>query len=238
MENQNNHRRVLVLGIVVDSVSVPRAVEISQDYINNDYFNFVLLAGAQLAMESQKSEDMKKFVDEADLILPGDHNIEKAVEQETEESFQSAYLDLLLTDLAEKNGHVCILCDIEQVVEDIEKYMLEDYPGLKVDSVIYEQDDEESLEALVNKINGYFPDVVLPLVSLGKQQSLLQAHKETISTKLFIGSETLSEQIIGDDKESPKIVKWIMKHLHLGKEAVDNEFWQKYNEEQENRNSK
>lgn len=49
MENQNNHKRVPVLGIVVDSVSVPRAVEISKDYLKNDYFNVILLAGAWLA---------------------------------------------------------------------------------------------------------------------------------------------------------------------------------------------
>lgn len=238
MDNQNNHRRVSILGIVVDSVSVPRAVEISQGYINNDYFNFVLLAGARLAMESQESEEVSKFVNEADLILPGDHNIEKIVEQKADESYQSVYLDSLLSALAEANGHLCILCDTDEVAEIVARYIEEDYPNLKVDSVVYEQSDEESLESLVNKVNGFFPDMVLPLVSLEKQQALLLAHKETLSTKLYISSETLTEEMMQSEKDSPRIVKWLKKCLHLGKEAVDDDFWQKYTAWKEGRNSK
>ncbi len=238
MENQNNHRRIPALGIVIDSVSVPRAVEISQKFFYNDYFNFVLFAGSWLALESQTSDEIRKFISEADLILPGDHNIEKVAEQESEESFQALYLDGLLSALAQMEGHVCVLCETEQIEEDIVNNILEDYPGLTVECVLYEQDDEEALEALVNKINGYFPDLVLPIVSLEKQQSLLLTHKETLSTKLFIGSETLFKQIIEEPKESSVIVKWLMNCLHLGKKAIDNEFWQKYNAEKENTGNK
>ena len=168
MENQNNHRRIPALGIVVDSVSVPRAIEISQKFFYNDYFNFVLFAGSWLALESQTSDEIRKFISEADLILPGDHNIEKVAEQESEESFQALYLDGLLSALAQMEGHVCVLCETEQIEEDIVNNILEDYPGLTVECVLYEQDDEEALEALVNKINGYFPDLVLPAQRLNQ----------------------------------------------------------------------
>ena len=127
MENQNNHRRIPALGIVVDSVSVPRAIEISQKFFYNDYFNFVLFAGSWLALESQTSDEIRKFISEADLILPGDHNIEKVAEQESEESFQALYLDGLLSALAQMEGHVCVLCETEQIEEDIVNNILEDY---------------------------------------------------------------------------------------------------------------
>jgi hypothetical protein len=31
-------------------------------------------------------------------------------------------------------------------------------------------------------------------------------------------------------------MKWLMKHLHIGEEAIDNDFWQKFQAEQENEN--
>ena len=86
MEIQNNHELIPVLGITVDAVSVSRAVEISKTYLDNDYFNFVLLAGAQLAMKSQESKETKRFTDIANLILPGDHNVEEAIDKGMDET--------------------------------------------------------------------------------------------------------------------------------------------------------
>ncbi|MDO4170353.1 MAG: hypothetical protein Q4D45_10690 [Lachnospiraceae bacterium] len=237
MENQNNHKRVPVLGIVVDSVSVPRAVEISKDYLKNDYFNVILLAGAWLAIESQESEEIKQFIHIADLILPGDHNIEDAADKSIEGMFQEEFLDQILMYLAKQEGHLCVLCDSEQQSERVILHLQEDYPGLKVDGVVFADTDIEAMEALVNTVNGYFPDLVLPLVSIEKQVSLLLKHKDTLSTKLYIGSENLAERIFrkGDsEKDDSIIVKWLKKHLHIGKKAMDNEFWQKYRAQKEN----
>jgi UDP-N-acetyl-D-mannosaminuronic acid transferase (WecB/TagA/CpsF family) len=239
MENQNNHRQIPILGITVDSVSVPRAVEISLNYLSNDYFNFILLADARLAMESQESEEAGRFVQEADMILPGDHNIEKAAEQESDGSFQENYLDSMLTELANQNGHLCILCESEEQETEAVSHLAEDYPGLKIDSAIYDQTGEEALEALVNTVNGFFPDIVLPLVSGKKQRVLLLKHKKMLSTKLYISSESLADHISQEEKaekDSSIIMKWLMKHLHIGEEAIDNDFWQKFQAEQENEN--
>jgi UDP-N-acetyl-D-mannosaminuronic acid transferase (WecB/TagA/CpsF family) len=241
MENQNNHRKIPVLGIEVDSVSVPRAVEISQNYLSNDYFNFVLLAGARLAMESQESEEASRFVQAADLILPGDHNIEKAAEQEMNGSFQESYLDSLLTILAEQNGHLCVLCESEEQAFDAVEHLGQDYPGLNIDQVIYDQTGEEALETLVNTINGFFPELVLPLVSIDKQRILLLNHRDMLSTRLYVSSESLVDDIFQEEKtekDSLIIVKWLMKHFHLGQEAVNSDFWQKFRMEQEDRNNK
>ncbi|MEE1313196.1 MAG: WecB/TagA/CpsF family glycosyltransferase [Lachnospiraceae bacterium] len=236
MEIQNDHRIVPVLGIMVDSVSVSRAVEISKTYLDNDYFNFIILAGAQLAMESQVEKETKKFTKIANLILPGDHNVEEAVNKASEGSFQEKYLDSILMLLADEKRHLCVLCDTQEQCEKVIIHLEEDYPGLKVDGVVFEETGEEEMEALVNTINGYFPDMVLPLVDLSKQKELLLAHKETLSTKLCISSETVYQHIFQEEKgekDSPVIVKWLMKRLHLGKEAIENEFWQKLNEERE-----
>lgn len=237
MEIQNNHKRIPVLGIVVDSVSVPRAVEISQDYLKNDYFNVILLAGARLAIESQESEEVNQFIHTANLILPGDHNIEEAAAQSVEGMFQEEFLDQMLMYLADQEGHLCVLCDSQDQSERVALHLEEDYPGLKVDSVVFGDTDIETMEALVNTVNGYFPDLVLPLVSIEKQISLLLAHKDTLSTKLYIGSENLAKRIFqkrDSEKDDSIIVKWLRKHLHIGKKAVDNEFWQKYRTQKEN----
>jgi UDP-N-acetyl-D-mannosaminuronic acid transferase (WecB/TagA/CpsF family) len=234
MEIQNNHELIPVLGIIVDAVSVSRAVEISKTYLDNDYFNFVLLAGAQLAMKSQESKDTKRFVKIANLILPGDHNIEEAVDLAMENRFQEEYLDQVLMLLAKEERTLCILCDTQEQCKRASAHLEEDYPGMKVKSVVFAETGEDDMEAVVNNINGYFPDLVLPLVSIEKQEKLLLVHKETLSTKLCISSETVPQYIFQeekDEKESPVLVKWLKKHL--GKGVLESEFWQKLNAERE-----
>lgn len=236
MEIQNNHKRIPVLGMVIDSVSVPRAVEISQKYLKNDYFNVILLAGVWLAIESQESEEISQFIHIADLILPGDYNLEDAAEQSLEGMFQEEFLDRLLMIVAKEKGHLCVLCDSQEQAEKVTIHLEEDYPGLIVNSVVFMDTDTEAMEALVNTINGYFPDVVLPLVSIEKQIPLLLTHKETVSAKLYIGSENLASRIFRKSetaKDTSIIVKWLKKHLHIGKEAMDKEFWQKYHAQEE-----
>ena len=234
MEIQNNHELIPVLGITVDAVSVSRAVEISKTYLDNDYFNFVLLAGAQLAMKSQESKETKRFTDIANLILPGDHNVEEAIDKTCEGRFQEEYLDRMLMLIAEEERGLCVLCDTQEQCDRVAVHLEADYPGLKVNGVIFEDTGEEGMEALVKTINGYFPDLILPLVSIEKQEKLLLAHKETLSTKLCISSETIYQYIFQEEKgekDSPVLVKWLMKRLRLGKEAVESEFRQKLKEE-------
>lgn len=234
MENQNNYELVPVLGITLDAVSVPRAVEISQSYVENDYFNFVLLADAQLALDGQESEEIQKFAKNADLVLPGDHDIEKAIAMNHEGRYLQDYMDALLGVLAEKKKMVCVLCESEEQCEKARAYLQYDYDGLVIKSLVFDKDTEEAMEALVNNINGYLPDMVLPVVSLEKQKKLLLNHMETLGTKLFVSSERLSSSLfqdILDEKDESTVVKWIKKRLQLGSERISTEFWQKFDED-------
>ncbi len=234
MENQNNYELVPVLGMTVDAVSVSRAVEISQSYVNNDYFNFVLLAGAKLALESKKSEETQKFVKSADLVLPGDHDIEKAIAMNQEGRYMEDYLDALLQSMAKNKKMVCVLCETEEQCEKAHAYLQYDYDGIDIRSLAYDKDSEEGLEALVNKINGYLPDLVLPAVPLEKQMKLLLNHMENLGTKLFISSERISSHIfegVMDEKDDSAIVKWIKKRLQIGSERISTEFWQQFEQE-------
>ncbi len=234
MENQNNYELVPVLGITLDAVSVPRAVEISQGYVNNDYFNFILLAGAQLALESQESEETQKFVKNADLVLPGDHNIEKAIAMNNEGHYLEDYLDSMLSYMAKNKKKVCVLCENEELCQKARTYLEYDYAGMIVRTVVYDKSGEEAMEAMVNKINGFFPDMVLPVVPLAKQKKLLLDHIETLGTNLYISSERLSTQLfmdVADEKDESTIVKWIKKRLKLGSEGISTEFWQKFDED-------
>lgn len=236
METQNNHTLVPILGLMLDSISVSRAVEISKTYLENDYFNFVLLAGVETAIGSQEQSESSSWIRCADLILPGDRNVEEAAQMKVEGGYQEKYLDEILILLAERKNKLCILCDTAEQGAFIAKYLEEDYPGLKVVEIVFEETGEEELEALVNKINGNFPDVILPFVPMEKQEKLILAHKETINAKLCIGSETIHQtlyEIMQSGKESVKLVKWLINKLHIGKKAVEDEFWQRIEAEKE-----
>ena len=231
MENQNNYELVPVLGLTVDAVSVPRAVEISQSYVENDYFNFILLAGAQLAMDSLESEETRQFVKSADLILPGDHDIEKAIAMNQEGHFLEEYIDQLLMTLAADHRKVCILCNNEEQCKKAESYLQHDYQGLEIKTLIFDKDSEEAMGALANSINGLLPDVIIPLVALDLQKKLLNAHRETLCAKLYLSSERIASQIfmeILDQDEENTIVKWLKKKLQLGSEGVSTDFWQRF----------
>lgn len=234
MENKNHHEIIPVLGIMLDSISVPRAVEISQGYMSNDYFNFVLLADAKMALDGRESEELQTFIKSADLILPGDHTIETAVDRAMGGKYQAEYLDQLLMALADRKGHLCILCNDADECEKAKSSLLKDYPGVKVDGVVFEQADEEAMEALVNTINGYFPDLILPLVSMEKQRTLLLTHRETLSAKLYVSSEALSSHLLQEEKDSPSIVKWLMRRLHIGEAAVESKFWDEFGKNSQN----
>ncbi len=231
METQNNNR-IPVLGIGINAVSVPRAVEISKTYLSNDYFNFVLLAGIKLTLDSLESDSIRQFAEEADMILPADCNVERAVELESEQDYMREYLKGLLTELNEKKGQLCLLCECKEQAELIMERLDADYLDLKKAVVFYDSTEEEAIETMVNQINGYFPDLILPIVSLEKQQILILSHKNMLSGKLFVGSDCLENWLVPEDDATQGILKWVKDRLHIGQqEALESQFWQMFRAE-------
>ena len=227
----NKHRRVPVMGIEIDSISVPRAVELSQEYLDNDHLNFVLLAGAKTALLSMDSKEIISFSTEADLILPGDHNIEKAAGQELAGDYLLQYLDGLLRTMARGGRQICVIGESEDMCEYIRSRLLEEYEDLSIRMVAFKGSQEQDMEAVVNKINGFFPDLILPLIPMEDQIALYMGHKSMISAKLFISSRTLTENVLKDGSEAKgqvPVVSWLKSKLKIGQEGIDSEFWQQF----------
>ncbi|MGN0467075.1 MAG: WecB/TagA/CpsF family glycosyltransferase [Lachnospiraceae bacterium] len=204
-------RREKVLGVSVDSLRLDRAMSLTKAYLNNALLNKIYFASTQTSILAQDEEEIAQFVESLDLILPGDKNIEEAMngkEKINEElPYVLHYLYQLFARFDRKKNSIYIVGKEEERVELLMEMLKESYPNMKISGGVSEADKE----ILVNDINTVVPDAVLLFFPIRELKQFLDEHGRSMNAKLAICVEDIDILIDGRIEKIPVIIE----KLHL-----------------------
>lgn len=162
MNEQRRAERIRVLGVQVDPVRMDRAASLTGRYLEKHKFEYIVFANTPAALAGQEDGLLDTYMRKAALVLPGDSNIEDAVEAgrwlKEGESYQAEYFRRIFSRLNRHRASIYIMVEEEDQLNKIRNIIREKYNRLEAETVLWETDG--SVDQLVNSINSLAPTVL------------------------------------------------------------------------------
>lgn len=210
MRERRKAEQVKILGVQVDSVRVDRAMNLTSHYLELYKFEYIVFINTAAAILGQDSPEFAEFLSQAVLALPGDKNIEHAIEEDLrigeDESYQSEYLGRLFNKLNRMGASVYAMQDREEDLCKIREKMSQHYEKVTFEGSLWQ--DDESLDPLVNEINIMAPDVLL---ICGQYERIWNFFKE-YGSKINAGLCFCMEEVAAGEER--RVPSWVSR-LHL-----------------------
>lgn len=208
---EENAKRERVLGALVDSLRLDRAMSLTKTYLNNSVLNKIYFVNTQTSILAQDEEEIALFLEGLDLVLPGDQNIEEAMsgEEKSREELPYVlhYLYQLFASFDRTKSSLYVVGKEEEKVELLIEMLKESYPNMKTSGGVSTADKA----LLVNDINTVVPNVVLFFFPVLELKEFLDEHGRSINTKLAICVEDIDILIDGRLEKIPALIE----KLHL-----------------------
>ena len=183
--------RVRVLGVQVDSIRADRAVNLTVRYLEKHKFEYIVFANTPAALLGREEAGMEAYIERAALVLPGDANIEDAVEAgkwlEEGRRYQAEYFRKLFGRLGKERPFVYLMVDKEDQLSKLHKIMKEKYNRFPAEGILWQED--ASIDGLVNSINGHAPDILFLCADHEKMSHFLEENACKINAGLCICME-------------------------------------------------
>ncbi len=204
MIEERKPERVRVLGVLVDSLKPERAVSLTIRYLEKHKFEYIVFANTPAALLG-KEEEMEEYIDQAALVLPGDANIEDAIEVRTwlEEGkcYQAEYFRRLFGRLNKQRASVYLMMEKEDQLLKVRNIFREKYSRLQVEGGLWQQDT--SIDSLVNSINSLAPDILFICAGHEAMTAFLKEH----ACKINAGLCFCMEEVVTD--KDTAISEWM-----------------------------
>lgn len=215
MIEKRKAERVRVLGVKVDSIRVDRAINLTIRCLEKHKFEYIVFANTPAALAGKDGSHFQDYIDEAALVLPGDSNIEDAVEvkrwMEEGKAYQAEYFRRLFTKLSKQRASVYIMAEKEDQLSKIRNIMDEKYKRLYKEDILWQEDT--SIDSMVNAINSLVPEVLFICAGHERMSQFLKEHGCKINAGLCFCMEevvTDSDTDISEWNNATGIQRWLM----------------------------
>ncbi|SDL68004.1 N-acetylglucosaminyldiphosphoundecaprenol N-acetyl-beta-D-mannosaminyltransferase [Dendrosporobacter quercicolus] len=184
-------RRIPVLDIMIDAVTMAEAVKIVENFIAEQRTRFVATANAEMVMMAQTDPVLAGILNRADLVIPDGAGVVWAARyHQYAMPERVAGYDLvqqLLAKSARSGYRVYFFGGAPGVAEQARTWAEARYPGVNVvgvrDGYFTAQDEPE----IINTIKLCKPDILLAGLGVPKQEKWLTKHLNELNVPVAIG---------------------------------------------------
>ena len=190
--NEKMDKKINVLGVELDNYGADEALEIVQEYMQNDRLNTIGIVTMQMLMLAGEDEQWKTYMKDLDMSIIGETEILAAAGIEPdgtlyEEIESNEFLARLFWYLIQKQSRVFVLGETQDEVESLDKYLQETYPGLQMaGGAVVESLDEAGVDSLLNEINSATADVIVSGLKGTRQDEVVMDNRSKISAKIWL----------------------------------------------------
>lgn len=201
-------KRIAVLQVQVDSVTMTEAVERLESFIQaKSGAHLVATANAEMVMLAEQDAEMAKVLREASLVVPDGAGVVWAARHYGQPLPERvAGYDLaqrLLAEAAKKGYRVFMFGAAPGVAASAKEKAEQWYPGLQVVGVRDGFFGEADEEAIIAEIKAAQPDVLLVALGVPKQEKWLNRHLAKLNIPVCIGVGGTFDVMAGRVKRAP-----------------------------------
>ena len=184
-------KKINLLGINLQDRYVKESLDVAERFLHEGAVHTILYFTIPVLLEAGKNEDIKEWVEAADLTLWGDTEILKAAEITTRnrhrEVTEKEFLQNFLHKMARTHKSVLVLSDSKEHAEVLKRELLELQEGITVVGTMAIPESEEKQEEVINEINLIAPVVTIARMPFSMQQKWIAQTKSYMNTGIWIG---------------------------------------------------
>lgn len=200
-------KRVEILGVKVDAVTMAQAVERVENLITEKKSSIVATANAEMILNATHDADLKKILNAADLVVPdGAGTVWAARHLGKSMPERVAGFDLVqeLMKIAPARGIKFFLFGAAPGIADKAKLKAETlYPGIKIVGTrngYFKPNDEPEI---ISQIKNSGADILLAALGVPKQEKWIFKYKDELKIPVSIGVGGTFDVMAGVVKRAP-----------------------------------
>jgi N-acetylglucosaminyldiphosphoundecaprenol N-acetyl-beta-D-mannosaminyltransferase len=205
--------RVEVLGVPVDLVDMPVAIDQVRQMIAGQATNLILAVNPEKVVAAQKDPALLDALRAASMVIPDGIGVVMAARL-----LGKGHLarvpgsDLMpaICELAAREGHSVFLYGAkEHVVAKAATILQERYPGLRVAGFHHGYVLDDEMPHLIDAINGSGADILFVGLGSPRQELWLHRHRGQLNVRVCQGVGGTFDAICGHPKRAPALLRRI-----------------------------
>ncbi len=204
---------ICVLDVKIDNCSAKQAMKASVEYMSTAATNVVELVTIETLMSAKDKPDLRKAIEQSDLVLPGQEEILEAAgitdTRRIQEMRAQVYLKMYLKYLHKNHSRVYLLAETDEEVDRLTACLFSRYRGIQVAGAAKVAPGAAMDDMLVNAINGGEVDSVIAVLSSPVQEEFIARNRSLINARMWLGAGKLMESIYEGKSRGGKISAFV-----------------------------
>ncbi|MEN6372328.1 MAG: WecB/TagA/CpsF family glycosyltransferase [Armatimonadota bacterium] len=202
---------ITLLNVRVDKVNMAGALETIEKFIESGAPHIVVTADASAIVIAQQDEELKRIINEADLVTPDSTGIMLAAKWNKDPLFEKVSgvdIAVNLADIAAVKGYsMYLLGAAPGVAAEAAENLKERFPGLKIAGVHdgFFTDDEP----IVREISESGANILLVAMGIPKQEKWIVKHLDQLGIGVAMGVGGTFDVLSGRVNRAPE---WMRRH--------------------------
>jgi len=203
-------KRINVLGIGFDDITIDQAVSQACDMIHNDSNSYIVTPNPEIVWVCRNTEALTTAVNDAALVLPDGIGIVIAARilgtplnggRVPGIDFSAA----LLRKVAEINGSVFLLGAKPGIAEEAGNKLAAQFPGLRISGTAdgYFSD----VKPIIDQINTAAPDLLFVCLGAPKQELWMSNYVKQLNVRLSVGLGGVLDVFAGRARRAPVFIQ-------------------------------
>lgn len=203
--------RLDIFGVPIDMVTMRQAVEILNNFLQEDKLHIVATPNAEFVMMAQKDREYLEILNKTDLNVPDGIGIvfaSKVFKKPLQE--RVAGFDLMkefLENTSTKNINIYLLGAAPQIVEQTRINLENSYPNIKIIGIHHGYFTEEEENKIIEDINNKGTEVLFVALGAPKQEKWIYKNRDKLKVKIAMGVGGSFDVIAGKVKRAPYIYR-------------------------------
>lgn len=195
-----------ILSVGFDNVTLDEAVETVMGYIERGEKCRVVTPNAEIGLDCLKNEQLRKLVNESELVLPDGVGVVYAariLDRPLKGKVPGIEFGEKLCDRLQNTGKTLFLFGSKPGVADAAAVKLkEKYPGLLIAGTLNGYFSDE--KAVVDTINAAEPDVLFVCLGCPKQELFMERWRDELTCSVMAGLGGSLDVLSGNLQRAPK----------------------------------
>ena len=195
-----------ILSVGFDNVTLDEAVETAMGYIERGEKCRVVTPNAEIGLDCLKNEQLRKLVNESELVLPdgvGVVHAARILDKPLKGKVPGIEFGEKLCDRLQNTGKSLFLFGSKPgVAEAAAAKLKEKYPGLLIAGTLNGYFSDE--KAVVDTINAAEPDVLFVCLGCPKQELFMERWRDELTCSVMAGLGGSLDVLSGNLQRAPK----------------------------------
>ncbi len=200
-------KKVKILDINVNSITMERAVEKGLEFIKEGGFHCVFTPNPEIIWLSQKDAELKEALNNASMLLPDGIGVVMASKIKKQPMPERVGGYDFTREMLKQPGISFFLFGAKPgVAEKAAENLRKENPDIKIAGTRNGYfDDEKETDEIINEINNSGADVLIVCLGVPKQERWIYRNREKLKPSLSIGVGGTLDVIAGEVKRAPDI---------------------------------